>query len=192
MPASLARDTVSPSPRQTATQHRPPVSPPGAVGAAPTAAETPTPPAAPPSVPALPPTPGTREVMPPHYNSASGGDAYGSRARPKESLPRAGTGGVSGRDLLAQGNGGSSSSKCGKGDEGMYSGRGSKGIDASGASLEPTGTGASVADGSRVGRGGMAGHGDGDLTVAAAAARMEWVERHGNNAGGMEVEASDM
>lgn len=130
--------------------------------------------------------------MPPHHNSTSGGDAHRSRARPKESLPKAGTAGVSGGDLPAQRNGSSSSGKGGEGVEGVYSGRESKGVDASGALLEPRGAGASAADDGRVGREGRAGHGDGDLTVAAAAARMEWVERHGNNAGVMEIEASDM
>lgn len=67
-----------------------------------------------------------------------------------------------------------------------------KEADSATASLGSRGVGAPLADGNRVGWEIAAGQGDGELTVAAAAARMEWVERHGNNAGTMDVEASDM
>lgn len=60
--------------------------------------------------------------------------------------------------------------------------------------MDPPGAGASAADRGHVGREGTgtAEQGDGELTVAAAAARMEWVERYGNSAGVMDVEVSDM
>ena len=74
----------------------------------------------------------------------------------------------------------------------MCSGFESKEVDSSGASSDPPGAGASATDGDHVGRDGTAGQGNGELTAAGAAARMEWVERHANSAGVMDVEASDM
>lgn len=76
----------------------------------------------------------------------------------------------------------------------MCSGSESKGVDSVRALLDPPPgvRGGSSGDGGDVGQEGTAaGQGDGELTAAAAAARMEWVERHGNSAGVMDVEVCD-
>ncbi|CAM9317160.1 unnamed protein product [Laminaria digitata] len=186
----------SPPTSVSSKMHRPPVPPPaGAMGAAATPAETPTPPATPPP-PVPTPTPANGDSIPPHYNSnsTSGGDAPANQTRAKkESLPKAGVAGVSGRDLPGEGNGSSGSSTVGEGGEGVCSGFESKGVDSVRALLDPPPgvRGVSSGGGGDVGQEETAaGQGDGELTAAAAAARMEWVERHGNSTGVMDVEAS--
>ena len=100
---------------------------------------------------------------------------------------------MSSRGFPAEGTGSAVSSTISeRGEGGVRSIFERRGADSAKASLGSPGGGVPPADGDRMGREVAAEQRDVELTVATAAAGMEWVERHGNNAGTMDVEVSDL